>query len=67
MHSLTITWLPAEKRRPRWLQTLRQWHHARCVMNALEALNDATLKDIGIDRGEIAGIAQRVARVDQPL
>lgn len=64
MHSLTITWLPTDNRQPRWLQTMWRWHRAQCVKNVLEALKDTMLRDIGISRGEIIGVAERIARAE---
>ncbi len=39
-------------------QAMRRWCRERRMVAALSALDDATLKDIGIYRGEIPSIAR---------
>ena len=43
----------------------RAWRRRRATVKALGALDDRTLKDIGIARGEIASVVN--GRVDAPL
>jgi uncharacterized protein YjiS (DUF1127 family) len=43
---------------------VRRWYRERHMANALEALNDATLKDIGICRCEIPWIARNYSATD---
>jgi len=41
---------------------LAAWNDARRTRSALERLSDHELADIGLTRGEIDGVAQRLAR-----
>jgi uncharacterized protein YjiS (DUF1127 family) len=43
---------------------VRRWYRERRMANALEALNDATLKDIGICRCAIPSIARNHSATD---
>jgi uncharacterized protein YjiS (DUF1127 family) len=38
------------------------WRHARATERALSELSDGELSDIGLHRGEIATVAERLAR-----
>jgi uncharacterized protein YjiS (DUF1127 family) len=48
----TPGWSPAP------FAALRRWWRERRMVGALQELDDATLKDIGVYRGEIASIAR---------
>ena len=41
------------------LRRVRRWMAERRMMIALQELDDATLKDVGVSRGEIPWIAQQ--------
>jgi uncharacterized protein YjiS (DUF1127 family) len=40
----------------------RAWRNARATEQALAELSDAELRDIGLHRGEIAAVAERLAQ-----
>lgn len=42
--------------------TVRRWRARRSTINALSALSDRTLRDIGIDRSEIIKVADELSR-----
>ena len=56
---------------PRTIRSLfaryRQWRKQRARMDALRGLSDHTLKDIGLTRGDIRGIATVLAGRDHGL
>lgn len=41
---------------------LRRWHERRATQRVLQALDDRTLKDIGLYRGDIWSTADEIAR-----
>ena len=41
------------------LSGVRQWYHAHRTAQTLEAMSDSELKDIGVQRCAIPGIARR--------
>lgn len=47
--------------------SIASWRRRRETISALSALNDHTLKDIGIDRSEIYAVATEVAGQSQPV
>jgi uncharacterized protein YjiS (DUF1127 family) len=47
------------------LRDMRRWYREGRMAKALEALNDATLKDIGICRCEIPWIARNHSAADE--
>ena len=56
MHDIISRWAA----RPRHLaRSLDAWWRERAMVAALGALDDAALKDIGVYRGEIPGLARR--------
>jgi uncharacterized protein YjiS (DUF1127 family) len=46
----------------RLLDTMRRWHARRTTIRQLSQLDDHRLKDIGIDRSQIARVADRLAQ-----
>jgi uncharacterized protein YjiS (DUF1127 family) len=65
MHSMTAPAVlgpgTAQARQPvKWLLAFRRWRLERRTERALAALNDSTLKDMGIYRCQIPGIARSV-------
>ncbi len=46
----------------RGVDTLHAWHNARVTSTALQDLSDHQLADIGLHRGEIAAVAEELAR-----
>lgn len=51
----------------KWWQALRRWQRIRSTMRELGALEDRTLRDIGIDRSEIESVARTAAKDREPL
>ena len=45
----------------------RQWRKQRATVDVLRGLSDHTLKDIGLTRGDIRGIASTIAARNQDL
>lgn len=50
----------------RLVEALRRRHERRATINALSALSDHHLKDIGITRDDIIPLANAIGRVDCP-
>jgi uncharacterized protein YjiS (DUF1127 family) len=60
MHGLVGRWADWAASRPRILaQGFGQWRNERAMISALGALDDGALKDIGLSRGEIPGLARQ--------
>jgi uncharacterized protein YjiS (DUF1127 family) len=54
-------WLAIERTLRAWREALKRRREARGRHEALAGLDDRTLRDIGIDRGEIASYAHEPA------
>jgi uncharacterized protein YjiS (DUF1127 family) len=57
-----VTTLRVVQMAERAIESFRAWRTARATEEALAELSDSQLADIGIHRGEIADVAQQLAR-----
>jgi uncharacterized protein YjiS (DUF1127 family) len=66
MEDVITSWAGSWAATPsRTLRELGRWYRERRMAMALERLNDATLKDIGICRCEIRWIARNRTAIDE--